>query len=393
MACAPLDATILAHTASAAHADLRLFHSSLGQPESEVPYTLTESGPEPVADTAAVPEHIAVHGNQLSFDLPMPARPYSEVRLRLGLREYVATATAEGRDAHGGMHALGSVPLFDLSAEHLGQWNSLLLEESSWPLLHITLEVRSPSGAPRVDLAPAEVQGAEVPPSRLRQTRYVPTVQTGALEQHGGLTVALLRVPAHVPVERVLFEFAPGFSSNFSRDVTVSARADATPVTDTEALDAGTIAHITWPSGDPRLQPITLREDALDATMGATLARPATVLVAVNNDGRQPLPIRSVVLEMRERKLCFFGDREGTYVLRYGDPALPAPTYDESTITVPAAPLPAVLGPEQVNPHFAARQDSRPFLQRHPEFFWLAVLLCGGMMGGTALHHVQHRRV
>jgi hypothetical protein len=393
VACATLDATVFAHTSSAAHNDLRLFRRLPGETEAEIPYTLTESGPEPVADVAAAVEHVSVAGNTVSFDLRMPARPYSEVRLGLGLRNFVATATVEGRDRQGQQKDLGSVAVFDLSAQHLGRWTSLLLGESSWPVLHVVLAVRTPAGEPRSDLNAGLVQGAEVPPSRLRQTRYVPTESTERLEQRGFLTVALLRVPAHVPVERVAFSFAPGFSDSFSREVTVSARADGEPITSTEALDAGALAHVSLASGDPRLYPIALREDALDATMGATLRKPATVLVAVNNDGRKPLPIQQVTLEMRERKVCFFADREGRYTLRYGDAALQAPVYDESSIHVPAEPILADLGPESVNPGYQPRRDVRPFLKKHPELFWLVVLLSGGMMGGTALHHVQHRRI
>ncbi len=393
MACAVLDATVLGHTASAAHNDLRLFREGTAGDASEVPYTLTESGPEPVADAAVAVEHAAVRGNALSFDLQMPPRPFSEVRLHLRLKNFVATAAMEGRDGRGGRGDLGKVAVFDLSGEHLGQWTELLLAESRWPVLHVALTVRTPGGAAREDLAVGDVLGAEVPPSRLRQTRYVPTVSTGQVDQRGFLSVALLRVPAHVPVERVAFAMEPGFGGSFAREVTVSARADHEPVTSTEALDAGEILQVSLPSGDPGLIPIALKEDALDATLGATLARPATVLVAVNNEGRAALPIRSVTLEMRERKMCFFADRESRYVLRYGDAALRAPAYDESALAVPAEPLTAGMGPEGVNPGYKARRDARPFLRRHPELFWLTVLLSGGLMGGTALHHVQHRRV
>ena len=393
LSCVVLDATVLGHTASPAHNDLRLFQRLAGQPETEVAYTLTESGPEPVADTVATAEHVAVSGNQVSFDLRMPARQYSEVRLRLGLQNFVATAAVDGvgpRDEH---TPLGSVPVYDLSGELLGHWSSLLLGESTWPVLHVALDVRTPAGAPRTGLTPGVVLGAEVPPSRLRQTQYVPTVSTTQIDQRGFLSVAMLRVPAHVPVERVAIEVSPSYTANFAREVTVSARADRAPITDTEALDAGAIAHVSLPSGDPRLYPINVREDAVDATLGATLVHPATVLVAINNNGRAPLPIRSVTLEMRERKLCFFADRQASYMLRYGDEALAAPSYDESALAVPISVLTARFGPEIENPQFQARHDSRPLLTRHPELFWLAVLLCGGMMGGTALHHVQHRRV
>lgn len=393
VACFALDATVLGHTASAAHSDLRLFQRMPGTAETEVPYTLTESGPEPVANTVATVSNVVQQGNHLSFDLRMPARPYSEVKLRLGLRNFVATAMVEGRGPDGSHKDLGSVGIFDLSGQGLGRWTSLQLAEEQWPVLHLTLSFRTPGGAPLPGVTLAAIQGAEVPPSRARQTVYVPTVSTTDVDQRGFLSVALLRVPAHVPVERVAFLFGPGSLGNFARDVTVSARADRAPITDTEALDAGEIQHVNFASGDPRLVPISLRENALDATLGATLVLPATVLVAVNNDGRAPLPIRAVVLEMRERKVCFFADREGSYTLRYGDPALTQPNYDQTSLQVPAQPMEARLGPEKVNPAFQARPDQRNALKRHPELFWLVVLLCGGMMGGSALHHVQHRRV
>ncbi len=396
VACVALDAQVLAHTASAAHNDLRLFRTGANGSVSEVPYTLTESGPEPVADATATPENTAVHGNELAFDLRMPARLYSEVRLRLDLRDFVATATVEGRDGRGKRASLGSVPVFDLSAAHDGRWTSLLLAESNWPELHIVLAVRTPEGKPLLGLTPGMVQGAAVPPSRTRQTQFVPVVETRRVEQRGTMSAAVLRVPAHVPVERVAFTFQPGFEGNFSREVTVSARADGAPVMDTEATDAGAIAHVSLASGDPRLYPIALREDAVNATLGATLVRPATVLVAVHNEGLPPLPIRSVALEMRERKLCFPVEPGGSYTLRYGDAALPEPRYDEGAMAIPAqvvdAHLEPILGPEEKNPHFVQRHDTRPLLRRHPEIFWLLLLVCGGTMGGTALQYVQQRR-
>lgn len=402
VACAVLDTAVFTHSAAADHGDLRLFRQSGGAPEAEVPYLLTESGPEPVADTAAAVSGVAVQGAEVSFDLRMPNRAYTEVKLRLKLKDFVATATVQGRNPTTGARAnLGSVAVYDLSARGLGRWTSLLLGESTWPELHVVLQVRTPEGTPRTelteltdltDLTADVVQGAEVPPSRLRQTRFVATVETGEIEQRGRFSVALLHVPAHVPVERVAFRFPQGYSANFAREVTVSALAAGAPVTDTEALDAGQITNLSLPSGDPGLVPIRMRENALDATLGATLASPATVLVAVDNAGQPPLPIRQVVLEMRERRVCFFSDRENRYVLRYGDPSLRPPVYDESAIVIPAEPVDAELGPERLNPRYTARHESRPFLQRHPELFWLMFLLCAGSMVGSVLHYVQHRR-
>ena len=95
---------------------------------------------------------------------------------------------------------------------------------------------------------------------------------------------------------------------------------------------------------------------------------------------------------MRERRLCFLASPGTAYTLRYGDAALPPPVYDTSgLLAVGVTPLVVGLGPEQRNPRWVPRADHRRYLDRHPELFWLAVLLCAGMMGGSALHYVQHR--
>ena len=206
------------------------------------------------------------------------------------------------------------------------------------------------------------------------------------------MTVAVLHVPAHVPVERIRFTLPAGYPENYFREVLVRARAERDPAAETEAMDAGAIQHVRWPSGDPRLNPIDVTSDTVDATTGATLASSATVRVLVANGAQPPLPIKAVTLEMRERKLCFFAEPGATYTLRYGDPALRAPLYDVTALPeIKEAPLAAAFGPEQRNPQWHPREDTRPYLDRHPEVFWLIVLACGGMMGGTALQYVQHR--
>ena len=163
-------------------------------------------------------------------------------------------------------------------------------------------------------------------------------------------------------------------------------------------MDAGAIQHVRWAPGDPRLNPIDVRTDSVDATTGATLAGRATVRVSVLNGALPPLPIERVSLEMRERRVCVLARPGAVYTLRYGDPALAAPVYDGAAFADEAAlaaatqtPVLAELGPERRNPRWRPRRDARSYLDRHPEVFWLAVLLCGGSMGAIALHFVQQR--
>lgn len=393
MACATLDASTLAHTASAAHNDLRIFRNYEGRSDqTEVPYLLTESGPEPVANADAVMEHLTRRGDAVEFDLLMPPRPYSEIQLHIHAFDFVGTVQVYGVDARGRREGLGSFGIFDLSQQGLGRWMLLPMAETSLPLLHIVVTLRAPDGVPIRDFPLSAFHGAAVPPSRERQTLYTPVASTTIFTQQGNATVGVIHVPAHVPVEEVRFTFPPDFQTSFARDVLLRARSDGEPLPDTETIDAGMLEDVSIPSGDPGLGPITVRQNTLDATLGATLASSATVRVLVDNGDHPPLPIREVSLEMRERKLCFLAMPGADYTLRYGDPALAAPLYDNTALlAATGTPVPAALGPERRNPQWRPRTDTRPLFDRHPELFWVLVLLCGGMMAGSALHFVQHQ--
>ena len=392
--CMDLDAQVLSHTASPAHTDLRVYRGYPGSAaQAETPYTLTESGPEPVKDAEVPVTEAARTGDALHFDLAMPARVYSEVDLHLRLHDYVGTALVFGaaeREKPGRLKNLGSFGIFDLSGAGLGTWTVLPLAETAAPMLHVTLRLRTPEGQPIRNPPLTILAGAAVPPSRERQTVYVPVMSAG-VEQGASGSVALLHVPAHVPVERVRFELPPGYAQNYRREVLLRARTEDDPTAETEVMDAGAIEHVRWATGDPGLNPIDVREDSVDATTGATLAGRATVRVSVVNGALAPLPIERVTLEMRERRVCVMARPGAMYTLRYGDPALAAPVYDGTAFTAATqAPVLAQLGPERRNPQWRARQDGRSYLDRHPEVFWVVVLLCGGSMGATALHFAGH---
>ena len=394
LACATLDPTVLTHTASAAHNDLRIFREdegSHGRTALEIPYTLTESGPEPVADAEAAMTGVTRTGDTLHFDLQMPQRAYSELDLQVRLHDFVGTVIVTSGEGKGRARALGTFGIFDLTQKGLGRWTALELAETAVPGLHITLRLRTPEGRPISKPPLAVVAGATVPPSRLRQTVYTP-VATAETTQRDEDTVALLHVPAHVPVERVAFQLATGATGNYLRHVVLRARTDGVAAAGTEVLDAGTIQHVQWAPGDPQLNPIQVTQMDVDATTGATLAGPATVRVLIENATQPALPLRSVTLEMRERKLCFPASLRAHYTLRYGDAALAAPVYDISAFSGTAAPpVTAILGPERGNPQWRARQDRRPYLHRHPEVFWLVMLVAGGSMGAAGLGLLQAR--
>jgi len=118
------------------------------------------------------------------------------------------------------------------------------------------------------------------------------------------------------------------------------------------------------------------------------------VELAVENDGNQPLPLRSVRLEMRQRRICFDAAASGApYILMYGDAVLRAPLYNYARLFNSAVqPIVATLGPEQVNPSFIVRVDRRSYSERHPELLWVLLLAVFAILGSVALRNNRRHR-
>jgi hypothetical protein len=319
------------------------------------------------------------------FDLQMPARPYTEVELNLAGKDYLATATVSGtRDPRAASSTrLGEFTLFDLSSQHLAHNTTLPLQESNFPYLHIELTA-SPAPENRDFAAtPQMVLGATVPPSREAQTIYTTAIDTNTLTQRDHKTIAAFVLPERLPIERISFALAPGFKSNFSRDVQISDRPAGTPPAAGENI-AGTIfrVRLTQAGREIREQQLSIL-----ATIGSNLQSAAIVEVSVADGNDTPLPIAGVRLEMRERKLCFDAPTAEPLTLYYGDPTLTAPQYDYARLFSAVGSMStAELGPEQKNPIYRARPDARPITERHPELLWIALLAVICSLGVVAVH-------
>jgi hypothetical protein len=386
VACAVLDAAVFAHAASRSGDDLRVFGAGADGVAVEIPFALTESEAQPVDVATATVENLGMRGGDVVFDLVMPLRVYSEVDLQLGAKDFVATAKVSGTDAQRGPStSLGSFALFDLTQQRLSRSTALPLQESSFARLHVELHVMNAAGGAYVGLTPAIVEGATVPASREAQTLYS-VVGTADVTQQGASTVARIEMPAHVPVERVSFVLDPAFKRDFLREVTVGAGKGEM----LESVD-GEIERVTRArvSGEPEIRQAKL---SVDAVMGSNLREPATYVVTVKNGDDQPLAIKAVELEMRQRRVCFDAKAGSAYTLRYGDVALHAPVYDFARLYADETkPLAASMGAETVNAEFVAREDSRPYTERHPEVLWIALLAVVAALGATALHGVKHK--
>jgi hypothetical protein len=354
----------------------------------EIPYAITLSEPaQPDAEPARV-LNLGLRGRTIAFDLKMPQRPYTEVVLDLAGRDFIATATVTGENSPGSDGTrLCEFTLFDLTTQHLSHSTTLPLQESSFPYLHVELDVSPAPGPVGPKVSPQMVRGASVPPSREAQTLFALAAVTKAVTQRGKQTVAHFRLPERVPVERVTFELAPEFKGNFSRDVVVTDHAQGMSPSAGETI-YGTILRVRLNQAGREIRQQQL---SVAATLGSNLQSAAEVEVVVNNGDDQPLPITAVRLEMRERKLCFDASSLDPITLFYGDAALAAPQYDYArTFAASAVVHSAQVGPEQQNPVYITRPDSRALTERHPELVWIIFLAVICALAVIAIRSTRH---
>jgi hypothetical protein len=384
--CAVLDAGVFEHAAPTLR-DLRLFAQSAQA--REIPYAITLSEPlQPDVESARV-FNLGTKGRAITFDLAMPQRPYTEVVLTLAGRDYIASATVTGTEKPGGSTGthLGEFTLFDLTSQHLSRSTKLPLQESSFPYLHVELQVSPAPGTRRIQFSPAMVIGATVPPSREAQTVFAPAAETRNISQRGRQTIAHFTLPVRVPVERVNFVLAPEFRSNFSRNVSIADHASGTPTSAGETISGNIFRVRLNESG----REINQQQLSVPATLGSNLQSSAEVEIAVNNGDDPPLPIVAVQLQMRQRRLCFNAPSTDPLTLFYGDPTLVAPDYDLArTINLGSNTAVARVGPEQRNPVYTARPDSRSITERHPELVWVAFLGVICVLAVIAIRSSRH---
>jgi hypothetical protein len=384
--CAVLDAATFEHAAPALR-DLRLFAQTAQA--HEIPYAITLSEPvQPNVDPARVFNR-GTKSNKITFDLAMPHRPYTEVVLDLGGRDYIASATVTGTEKAGETAGtrLGEFTLFDLTSQRLSRSTTLPLQESSFPYLHVELEVSPAPGARHLQFSPSMVLGATVPPSREAQTIFAPAAETSTITQRGRQSVAHFRLPQRVPVERVNFVLAPEYRSNFSRNVSIVDYASGTPASAGETISGNIFrVHVNQAGRDIHQQRLSV-----PATLGSNLQSSAEVEIAVNNGDDTPLPIAAVQLQMRQRRLCFNASSTDPLTLFYGDPTLTAPEYDLArTIQLGGQTASARIGPEQRNPIYMERPDTRSITERNPELVWVALLGVICVLAVIAIRSSRH---
>ena len=390
-----LDGAVFAHAESTGAGDIRIYGREAGDAnrEVEVPFAMTESGPATLETQSATVGNTVARNGELVFDLAMPPGDYTDVDLELNARDFIGEARVSGENPQGHATMLGTFSVFDLSAQGLARSTVLPLPASNYPTLRVALRLINLEGQPMA-VAPSMLAGATVPPSYEAQALYTTVASTSAIEQQGQWSIAIMTVPAHVPIERARFVLAPEFHANFLRDATVAA---SPMVTGLDALGAaeGVSGHLFRVTREAiaGLPSIASQALTINTVIGANLRAPARVTASIDNGAAPPLPIVRVDLQMRERRLCFEARPDTSYTLRYGDAAISAPAYRYARHFVPSStPSLAALGPEEKNPTYVPSGADQEWRRPGRELPWLLLIAGVVVAGVTVLQYVRHKR-
>ncbi len=380
--CVSLDAGLFAHAAPGL-ADVRLYGN-----RRETPYLIQASSPATTANAQSVePLNLGLRGGVTVFDAAMPTGSFSDLSLGVTGHDFIAFVTVTGSQQQTGPATkVGSFTIFDLTRQKLGRSTVLHLPRSDFRYLHFRI-----AGPFR----PEDIEGLAVEQgSGSEPASFITIAQSTRVTQKGRSSIIEFTVPAHVPVERI--QFVPGTTpANFSRDVLVEVR----PVRQAGASDSaeppppvtsrGNLLRVHTVQDDHHIDQEQLAIEPQRTSFDA----PSLWTVTIDNGDDAPLVPSSVRLQMIERSLCFEASR-GPYALYYGDPTLSAPRYDLGQFLVihlkQAAR--ATTAPEQPNPEYQPRPDTRPFTEKHPALLWIALGLVVLLLGAIALRTAKTTR-
>ena len=372
--CAVLGAAIFTH-ANADLADLRLYHD-----RSETPFVIRTAEPVRSAGQKIAPLNLGTRGGQTTFDAAMPEGPYSDVTLDVSGANFIAIVNASGSQDQNTGHAtkLGSYTIFDLTDQKLGRSTVLHLPASDFRYLHFVI------AGP---VKPQQIGGISMSRGVQAETQYTAVAETSQFAQHGNQTAIQFTTPQNVPVDRIAF--IPGAEPvNFSRDVLVKvtvvpARSMSEEEVPRTTEVSGNLLRVHGVREGHRLDEEHLTIPAPWFSSGPAGSR---WTITIENGDDPPIELKSVRLEMIQRKLCFDAAPAISYTLFYGDAALAAPRFDYARLFMEEKnPAEAKLGPEQVNPAYQRRPDTRPFTERHPWLLWVALTTVIAVLGIVAL--------
>jgi hypothetical protein len=330
--------------------DLRLYDGV-----SQVPYELkAEQASTASHEAEAKILNLVRRGDHTEFDLDVsPATEYNRIRLTLDHKDFLVTATVEGRDTLvGGKPSTSPNPstLFDFSRENLGSNSTITLPLWSFRYVHVRL---SPG------ILPNEVKRATVDQLQEKEAQWADAGSCQAGEPPKRKTVFTCEIPARVPVDRLRFDVAAD-QVNFRRTVSVADEKGL-------QVGAGSISRIRMNRGGTSVD-----YEELDIRIFSPHPR---LTITLDNGDDPPLKFDAVRPQLLERRLYFEPQGRTTLKLYYGDEKLNAPVYDYAKFfREDAGALPAQLGAEMKNAAFTGRPDDRPWSERHKSVLWVAML-------------------
>jgi Protein of unknown function (DUF3999) len=378
--CVTLDPEVFAQSGPSL-ASLRLYQGAAIHP-----YAISYAAPLHATAKAITPLNLGLRNGNVVFDATMPDGPYSDLDLAISAHNFIATVRVTGSQLQSGpATSLGAYTVFDFTQQKLGRSTILHLPPSDFRYLHFTI-----SGP----LHPEDITGLTTERLPAGAPKFVTVAATPEVLQKGRDSVITFAVPPNIPVDRIRFSIGPS-PVNLSRQVSITVQPSSTSSQD-ETTSApvstyGDLLRLHTTRNGRKIDEERLAIDA-PAYIPATTAGTQWT-ITIHNQDDPPLDVRSVSLQMIARNLCFDAAPAATYTLYYGDAALTPPHYDYATLfTLDKSAAHAALGPEQLNPLYTPRPDTRPFTEKHPALLWIALIAAILILGIIALRSAKTLR-
>lgn len=345
--------------------DLRLYAG-----QTETPYALVvERGSIDHAHKGLTVFQQSVIEGKTQFFIDMTGvAEYDHVDLTLGTKNFVAHARVDGQDDLHAPHwaLLGDSILYDLSRENLGRNTMLRLPRAAYRYLRVTIDG---------PVKPEDVQGAASEMREEQKAVWRDVDSSPQQSQDGNKTLLKFQVPENVPVEKLLFDIAPG-QSNFRRQVEIRNEKG-------EYIGSGEINRIHMVRAGQKI-------DSDDQDVEFSEIGQKSLDVRINNGDDPPLQIRGARLQQLERRIYFNPPAQLQLTLYYGDEKLDRPVYDYAKLFQKDSNAAlAQLGAESANRAYTGRPDDRPWSERHPVVLWIAIIAAVLVLGAIALRSMR----
>lgn len=366
--CVSLDADVIKNSRSDL-GDVRLFSRS-----SEVPYVLHigragESNRYPSPKIFNVGE---LNGKTV-FDANLTNPFYQSLSIDTKATDFVATVDVYGSYTSEGMERtkLGVFTIFDVRGSQPVRRTSIDLPRSNFAYLHFEIDGK---------IKPVDIVGVSVLDTDGSQLNYQTIAERHNLQIDGRNSVVSIKLDPLISVERVTV------IDNAGRDFVRNVKVDRTDGGKTIRAADGTIYRFNTLRNGIRLSAQQMHVDISASYRKFGENDPSEWRVTVENGDDTPLAIKSVLFEMRDRRLCFDASKGESYTLVYGDSVLMPPKYDYANLFEPSLhPGIVKLGSEKENAQYVHRPDTRPWTEQFPIVLWIALGVVIIVLGTVAV--------